>query len=33
MGAHGNDERISVQGLGVMVEFIYNAVLEVAGKK
>jgi acetylornithine deacetylase/succinyl-diaminopimelate desuccinylase-like protein len=33
MGAHGNDERISVQGLGVMVEFIYNAVLEVAAKK
>jgi acetylornithine deacetylase/succinyl-diaminopimelate desuccinylase-like protein len=33
IGAHGNDERISVQGLGVMVEFIYNAVLEVAAKK
>jgi acetylornithine deacetylase/succinyl-diaminopimelate desuccinylase-like protein len=33
MGAHGNDERISVQGLGAMVEFIYDAVLEVAAKK
>jgi acetylornithine deacetylase/succinyl-diaminopimelate desuccinylase-like protein len=33
MGAHGNNERISVQGLGVMVEFMYNAVLEVAAKK
>jgi hypothetical protein len=33
IGAHGNDERISVQGLGTMVEFNYNAVLEVAAKK
>jgi acetylornithine deacetylase/succinyl-diaminopimelate desuccinylase-like protein len=33
MGAHGNDERISVQGLGVMVEFIYNAVLEKSRRR
>ena len=29
-GAHGNDERMSVEGLGVLVEFLYDAVLEVA---
>ncbi len=33
IGAHGNDERISVQGLGAMLEFIYNTVLEVAARK
>jgi acetylornithine deacetylase/succinyl-diaminopimelate desuccinylase-like protein len=32
-GAHGNDERISVEGLGKLVEFLYNAVVEVAGAK
>lgn len=30
VGAHGNDERISVDGFGKFVEFIYRAVLEVA---
>jgi acetylornithine deacetylase/succinyl-diaminopimelate desuccinylase-like protein len=30
---HGNDERISVEGLGKFVEFIYWAVLDVAGAK
>jgi acetylornithine deacetylase/succinyl-diaminopimelate desuccinylase-like protein len=30
---HGNDERISVQGLGQFVEFIYWAVVDVAGAK
>ena len=29
-GVHGNDERISVKGLGALVEFLYNAVVEVA---
>jgi hypothetical protein len=29
---HGNDERISVQGLGALVEFLYNTVVEVAAK-
>jgi acetylornithine deacetylase/succinyl-diaminopimelate desuccinylase-like protein len=33
LGAHGNDERISVQGLGALVEFLYNAVVEVAATK
>jgi acetylornithine deacetylase/succinyl-diaminopimelate desuccinylase-like protein len=28
--AHGNDERISVEGFGQYVEFIYRAVIEVA---
>jgi acetylornithine deacetylase/succinyl-diaminopimelate desuccinylase-like protein len=32
-GAHGNDERISVQGLGALVEFLYNAVVEIAATK
>jgi len=32
-GAHGNDERISVEGLGALVEFLYNAVVEVAATK
>jgi acetylornithine deacetylase/succinyl-diaminopimelate desuccinylase-like protein len=30
---HGNDERISVEGLGKFVEFIYWAVIDVAGSK
>lgn len=30
---HGNDERISVEGLGKFVEFIYWAVVEVAASK
>jgi acetylornithine deacetylase/succinyl-diaminopimelate desuccinylase-like protein len=30
---HGNDERISVEGLGKFVEFIYWAVIEVAASK
>jgi acetylornithine deacetylase/succinyl-diaminopimelate desuccinylase-like protein len=29
-GAHGNDERLSVRGLGALVEFLYHAVVEVA---
>ena len=29
-GAHGNDERISVDGFGKFVEFIYRTVVEVA---
>jgi acetylornithine deacetylase/succinyl-diaminopimelate desuccinylase-like protein len=29
-GAHGNDERMSVEGLGVLVEFLYDAVVDVA---
>jgi acetylornithine deacetylase/succinyl-diaminopimelate desuccinylase-like protein len=32
-GAHGNDERISVQGLGALVAFLYNAVVEIAATK
>ncbi|HYM11912.1 MAG TPA: M20/M25/M40 family metallo-hydrolase [Bryobacterales bacterium] len=32
-GAHGNDERISVEGLGQLVEFLYSAVTEVAATK
>jgi acetylornithine deacetylase/succinyl-diaminopimelate desuccinylase-like protein len=32
-GAHGNDERISVQGLGSLVEYLYDAVVEVAAAK
>jgi acetylornithine deacetylase/succinyl-diaminopimelate desuccinylase-like protein len=32
-GAHGNDERISVEGLGALVEFLYHAVVEVAAAK
>ena len=30
---HGNDERISIEGLGKFVEFIYWAVAEVAGSR
>jgi len=29
-GSHGNDERVSVEGLGQYVEFLYRAVVEVA---
>lgn len=32
-GAHGNDERISVEGLGKLVEFLYSAVVEIAATK
>jgi di/tripeptidase len=32
-GAHGNDEGISVRGLGTLVEFLYNAVVEIAAAK
>ena len=32
-GVHGNDERISVQGLGTLVEYLYDAVVEVAATK
>jgi acetylornithine deacetylase/succinyl-diaminopimelate desuccinylase-like protein len=32
-GAHGNDERASVRGLGALVEFLYHAVVEVAARK
>ena len=32
-GAHGNDERMPVAGLGALVEFLYNAVVEVAGAR
>jgi len=31
--AHGNDERLSVEGIGQFVEFLYNVVLEVAASK
>lgn len=30
---HGNDERLSIEGLGKFVEFIYGAVVDVAGAK
>ncbi|MBM3790474.1 MAG: M20/M25/M40 family metallo-hydrolase, partial [Acidobacteria bacterium] len=30
IGAHGNDERISIAGFGKYVEFIYRAVVAVA---
>jgi acetylornithine deacetylase/succinyl-diaminopimelate desuccinylase-like protein len=30
---HGNDERLSIDGLGKFVEFVYGAVVEVAGAK
>jgi len=30
---HGNDERISIEGLGKFVEFVYRAVVEVAASK
>jgi acetylornithine deacetylase/succinyl-diaminopimelate desuccinylase-like protein len=32
-GAHGNDEHISVQGLGKLVEYLYDAAVEVAATK
>jgi acetylornithine deacetylase/succinyl-diaminopimelate desuccinylase-like protein len=32
-GGHGNDERISVEGLGKLVEFLYSAVVEIAATK
>jgi acetylornithine deacetylase/succinyl-diaminopimelate desuccinylase-like protein len=32
-GVHGNDERMNIEGLGKFVEFIYGAVVEVAGGK
>jgi acetylornithine deacetylase/succinyl-diaminopimelate desuccinylase-like protein len=28
--AHGNDERVSIEGLGKFFEFVYSAVIEVA---
>jgi hypothetical protein len=31
--AHGNDERISVEGLGQLVEFLYSAIVEIAATK
>ena len=30
-GGHGNDERISVNGLGLFIEYLYRVVVEVAG--
>ena len=30
-GVHGNDERISIEGLGLFVEYLYRVVVEVAG--
>ncbi|MEZ4417255.1 MAG: M20/M25/M40 family metallo-hydrolase [Gemmatimonadota bacterium] len=30
--AHGNDERVSIEGLGTFVEYIYWTVMEVAGR-
>ncbi|MCC6859996.1 MAG: M20/M25/M40 family metallo-hydrolase [Bryobacterales bacterium] len=32
-GGHGNDERVSVRGLGALVEFLYNAIVEVAAAR
>ena len=32
-GAHGNDERISIEGFGKFVEFMYRAVLEMAAAR
>ncbi len=32
-GVHGNDERMSVEGLGQFVEFVYRAVVEVAAAR
>ncbi len=32
-GVHGNDERLSVSGIGKFVEFLYWAVIDVAGAK
>jgi acetylornithine deacetylase/succinyl-diaminopimelate desuccinylase-like protein len=33
VGAHGNDERISMDGFGKFVEFIYRTVIDVAAAK
>jgi hypothetical protein len=30
---HGNDERLSIEGLGKFVEFIYWTVVDIAGAK
>jgi hypothetical protein len=32
-GAHGNDERIAIDGFGRFVEFIYRSVIDVAAGK
>jgi len=32
-GSHGNDERVSVEGMGQFVEFLYRAVVEVAAAR
>jgi hypothetical protein len=32
-GAHSNDERISIEGFGKFVEFVYRCVFEVAAEK
>ncbi len=31
--AHGNDERVSLEGVGKFLEFVYDAVIDVAGAK
>ena len=31
--AHGNDERVSLEGVGKFLEFVYYAVIDVAGAK
>ena len=30
-GVHGTDERISIEGLGLFVEYLYRVVVRVAG--
>jgi len=32
-GSHGNDERVSIEGLGQFIEFVYRAVVEVAAAR
>ena len=32
-GVHGTDERISVDGLGIFLEYLYRVVVEIAGTK
>ena len=32
-GVHGNDERISIEGLGLFVEYLYRVVVAVAGTR
>ena len=32
-GSHGNDERVSIEGLGQFIEFIYRAVVDVAAAR